>query len=172
VLLTGLVVLRSPARLGESVCTLCLPREGQSAEVGEECTVTGYGRPTDTPVRGRGSSYWSDTTTDGVLREAALTIKEDAVCEEYVQQETGAPTNMTSLLCATGKGEEQACYVGMDGGSPLSCLHPSGHHYLAGLVSWGSACGRGSAPSLFTRLGNYVGWIRQSYRVIRPEADF
>ena len=110
-LLTGLVVLRSPARLGESVCTLCLPREGQSAEVGEECTVTGYGRPTDTPVRGRGSSYWSDTTTDGVLREAALTIKEDAVCEEYVQQETGAPTNMTSLLCATGKGEEQACYV-------------------------------------------------------------
>lgn len=34
----------------------------------------------------------------------------------------------------------------MDGGSPLSCVHPSGHHFLAGIVSWGSGCGQGSAP--------------------------
>jgi len=170
----GLVVLRTPARLGESVCTLCLPREGQTAgmEDGAECTVTGYGRPTDSPVLARGSDYWADTTTDGVLREASLSIRESEVCTDYVLDQTGSSTNMTSLLCAGGQGVEKTCYVGMDGGSPLSCVHPSGHHFLAGIVSWGSGCGQGSAPSLFTRLTKYVSWIRRSYRVIRPEAIF
>jgi len=170
----GLVVLRTPARLGESVCTLCLPREGQTAgmEDGAECTVTGYGRPTDNPVLARGADYWADTTTDGVLREASLSIRDAEVCTDYVLDQTGSSTNMTSLLCAGGQGEEKACYVGMDGGSPLSCVHPSGHHFLAGIVSWGSGCGQGSAPSLFTRLTKYVSWIRRSYRVIRPEAIF
>jgi secreted trypsin-like serine protease len=233
----GLVVLRSPARLGESVCTLCLPREGQTAGEGAECTVTGYGRPTAAPVRARGEAYWADTTTDGVLREAGLVIREQAVCRDHVLAETSSTVDMTSLLCAGGLGGEKACYVsslvpgqpdprpqvGMDGGSPLSCLHPSGHHYLAGIVSWGSACGQGAAPrsgppgllpsplppplpslsflsspspppyppllptlpypplcyhsyptlpSLFTRISDYVSWIRRSYRVIRPEANF
>ena len=158
-------MLRTPARLGESVCTLCLPREGQTAgmEVGSECTVTGYGRPTDSPVLARGADYWADTTTDGVLREANLSIREEDVCTDYVRNQTGSNTNMTSLLCAGGQGEEKACYVseiiyvfisryktptqvGMDGGSPLSCVHPSGHHFLAGIVSWGSGCGQGTAP--------------------------
>ena len=198
-------MLRTPARLGESVCTLCLPREGQTAgmEDGAECTVTGYGRPTDSPVLARGADYWADTTTDGVLREASLSIRETEVCTDYVLDQTGSLTNMTSLLCAGGQGEEKTCYVsdpfmmlksrwsqfsqvGMDGGSPLSCVHPSGHHFLAGIVSWGSGCGQGSAPrckspltffyilplSLFTRLTKYVSWIRRSYIVIRPEAIF
>ena len=106
-------MLRTPARLGESVCTLCLPREGQTAgmEVGSECTVTGYGRPTDSPVLARGADYWADTTTDGVLREANLSIREADVCTDYVRNQTGSNTNMTSLLCAGGQGEEKACYV-------------------------------------------------------------
>ena len=106
-------MLRTPARLGESVCTLCLPREGQTAgmEVGSECTVTGYGRPTDSPVLARGADYWADTTTDGVLREANLSIREADVCTDYVRNQTGSNTNMTSLLCAGGQGDEKACYV-------------------------------------------------------------
>ena len=106
-------MLRTPARLGESVCTLCLPREGQTAgmEEGAECTVTGYGRPTDSPVLARGADYWADTTTDGVLREASLSIREAEVCTDYVLDQTGSSTNMTSLLCAGGQGEEKTCYV-------------------------------------------------------------
>ena len=106
-------MLRTPARLGESVCTLCLPREGQTAgmEDGAECTVTGYGRPTDSPVLARGADYWADTTTDGVLREASLSIREAEVCTDYVLDQTGSSTNMTSLLCAGGQGEEKTCYV-------------------------------------------------------------
>lgn len=169
----GLVILRSPARLGESVCTLCLPREGQGPTEGQSCTVTGYGRPTDKMVTlGRGSGYWADSSTDGVLREAELAVRGEEVCKEFRQEKTGAATDMAGLLCAGGSGQEKACYVHMDGGSPLSCLLPSGHNYLAGVVSWGSACGQGTAPSLFTHVSDFVGWIRTSYRTIRPEADF
>ena len=38
------MVLRTPARLEDSVCLLCLPRPGVDMEQ-ETCTVTGYGRP-------------------------------------------------------------------------------------------------------------------------------
>ena len=80
-------------------------------EDGADCTVTGYGRPTDRPVLARGADYWEDTTTDGVLREASLTIREEKVCKDYVLEQTGSPANMTSLLCAGGQGEKKACYV-------------------------------------------------------------
>ena len=110
-LVPGLVILQSPARLGESVCTLCLPRGTTTIPVGEECTVTGYGRPTAAPVLARGHTYWADSTTDGVLREAGLTVRGEDVCRDHVRQETGAETNMTSLLCAGGSGQEKVCYV-------------------------------------------------------------
>ena len=144
------------------MCTLCLPREGQGPTEGQSCTVTGYGRPTDQMVTlGRGSGYWADSSTDGVLREAELAVRGEEVCKEFRQEKTGAATDMAGLLCAGGSGQEKACYVSnaalqllltsqlqvhMDGGSPLSCLLPSGHNYLAGVVSWGSACGQGTAP--------------------------
>ena len=80
-------------------------------EDGAECTVTGYGRPTDSPVLARGADYWEDTTTDGVLREASLSIRKEEVCKDYVLEQTGSPANMTSLLCAGGQGEKKACYV-------------------------------------------------------------
>ena len=68
--------------------------------------------------RGR-TDYWSDTTTDGILREAPLAVRGDAACRDLWRQEVvpegghgpKGPVNMTTFLCAGGQGDEEACYV-------------------------------------------------------------
>ena len=84
--LVGFLTLRTPARLDQTVCLLCLPPPDRDYS-GHNCTVTGYGRP---GLRGR-TDYWSDTTTDGILREAHLAVRgdggRDAACRDLWGQE-------------------------------------------------------------------------------------
>ena len=112
--LVGFLTLRTPARLDQTVCLLCLPPPDRDYS-GHNCTVTGYGRP---GLRGR-TDYWSDTTTDGILREAHLAVRGDAACRDLWRQEVvpgggpgpEGPVNMTTFICAGGQGDEEACYV-------------------------------------------------------------
>jgi len=166
----GFVILRTPARLEENVCLLCLPKPHIEIEA-ESCTVTGYGKPRlSTPIP-RGAAYWEDKTTDGILREAQLEILDNEVCSEYVTENTinekSSEMNMTNLVCAGGNGKEKACFVAMDGGSPLAC-ESNGHYYLGGLVTFGTACGEDELPSMFVRVSEYVEWILTSYAAVRP----
>jgi len=168
----GFVILRTPARLEDNVCLLCLPRPHTVIE-NESCTVTGYGKPSLNSPIPRGASYWEDKTTDGILREAELDILMNEVCSDYMNENVVSNDekvlNTTNLVCAGSNGKEQACFVAMDGGSPLAC-ESDGHHYLAGMVTFGTACGKDSTPSVFVRVAEYVEWILRSYAALRPRS--
>jgi len=162
----GFVILQSRAKLEENVCLLCLPKPHLEIEE-SSCTVTGYGKPSlNTPIP-RGAAYWEDKTTDGILREAELDILNTDVCSEYVagNSEDHKEMNMTNVVCAGGNGNEKACFVAMDGGSPLAC-ESDGHYYLGGMVMFGTACGQDSVPSMFVRVSEYVEWILSSYATL------
>jgi len=166
----GFIILRTPARLEENVCLLCLPKP--HIEIDQtSCTVTGYGKPSLSAPIPRGASYWEDKTTDGILREAELDILDNSVCTDYILEnslnEENGELNMTNLVCAGGNGNEKACFVAMDGGSPLAC-ESNGHYYLGGLVTFGTACGQDEVPSMFVKVAEYVEWILQSYAAISP----
>jgi len=32
--------------------------------------------------------------------------------------------------------------------------------YFLGIVSWGRGCGRSHFPGIFTKLTNYIGWLK------------
>lgn len=166
----GFVILRTPARLEENVCLLCLPKPHIEIEE-NSCTVTGYGKPSLNAPIPRGASYWEDKTTDGILREAQLEILDNEVCSDYVLENSlsveQSDMNMTNLVCAGGNGNEKACFVAMDGGSPLAC-ESNGHYYLGGMVTFGTACGEDEVPSMFVRVSEYVEWILASYEAVRP----
>jgi len=72
---------------------------------------------------------------------------------------------MTNVVCAGGNGNEKACFVAMDGGSPLAC-ESNGNYYLGGMVMFGTACGQDSVPSMFVRVSEYVEWILNSYATL------
>ena len=169
---TGFVLLRTPAQLEDAVCLLCLPRPGVAVDQ-ESCTVTGYGRPTLNTGEGelpRGAAYWEDKTTDGILREAQLDIMSSSQCAPYLGLSDNKPSSsyLSNTLCAksdVGETEQSACFLGLDGGSPLAC-EAEGHHYLGGVVIFSTVCG-GNQPSVFIKVSHYVEWILNNYAALR-----
>ena len=167
--------MRTPAQLDDGVCLLCLPRPGVEVEQ-ETCTVTGYGRPTITGGEGelpRGAAYWEDKTTDGILREAELDIISSSQCAPHLGFSETLPSSSSSsylsnILCAKndeGETDQSACFLGLDGGSPLAC-EAEGHHYLGGVVIFSTVCG-GDQPSVFIKVSHYVQWILNNYAALR-----
>ena len=169
--LTGLVILKTSARLEENVCLLCLPRPGVEVDQ-ETCTVTGYGKPTLTNPLPRGAAYWEDKTSDGILREADLSIINSSQCASYLDVPRQDSEFLSNIVCAKSQYSEpdqSACFLGLDGGSPLACQAEGGHHYLGGVVIFSTVCG-GSQPSVFIKVSHYVQWILTNYAALRRDA--
>ena len=47
-----------------------------------------------------------------------------------------------------------------DSGGPMVCT-TRGRNTLLGIISWGYGCGRANKPGVYTKVANYLDWIRQ-----------
>lgn len=72
---------------------------------------------------------------------------------------------MNSQICAGGESGKDACSG--DSGGPLMMYDKSNpsrpYWYIVGLVSFGTnSCGVAGWPGVYTRISNYIDWIRNS----------
>lgn len=69
-------------------------------------------------------------------------------------------------LCAGGVQGKDSCAG--DSGGPLMTLYPykvEYYYFLVGVVSFGpTPCGLKNWPGVYTRVSNYVDWIKQNIR--------
>ncbi|XP_077984840.1 prostasin-like [Glandiceps talaboti] len=70
----------------------------------------------------------------------------------------------TNMICAGYLGGGTGTCSG-DSGGPLVCLHQNsddrlGHWYLVGVVNFGGGCARKKYPTVFSKVDNYLDWIR------------
>ncbi|CAL4074578.1 unnamed protein product, partial [Meganyctiphanes norvegica] len=87
-----------------------------------------------------------DTMIPDLLHEAALTIQGDDSCNKPQQ-----------FICAHSPGKDTC---GGDSGGPLM-IQKDGRWYQIGVVSHGPTdCGDHSDPGQYTRIPNYLPWIR------------
>lgn len=100
---------------------------------------------------------WGITSEGGaqsdVLREVTLPVITNDVCKTMPGYE-GVTDNMICAGLVTGS--QDACQ--RDSGGPLFQKIEDAWVEV-GLVSWGIGCARPNAPGVYTRLGNYLGWV-------------
>jgi secreted trypsin-like serine protease len=139
----GLIHLRQPV----SLQPVFLPQAGDEHLIapGRMHTILGWGA-TDTFL-----SWGSDT-----LLKANVPIVDDSICNLPFAYDGEVTQNM---ICAGYMaGGTDACSG--DSGGPLLTLEDN-HWYATGIVSWGYGCASPNLPGVYTKVMNYIGWIKQ-----------
>eukprot|EP00794_Sanderia_malayensis_P005355 gene5355-6026_t len=111
------------------------------------CYITGWGRV---------SEYGK---TANILQEAKMPIIKRETC---VATQGGIATYTANMICAGyKKGGIDACQG--DSGGPLVCDN-GGRYELIGIVSWGRGCARANSYGVYTKVSNYIDWIKNNIK--------
>lgn len=149
----ALLQLSSPVGFTRHIRPICLPAANASFPNGLQCTVTGWGYVAPSvslqsprPLQQLEVPLISRDTCNCLYNinanpEEPHFIQQDMVCAGYVT------------------GGKDACQG--DSGGPLSCP-VEGLWYLAGIVSWGDACGAPNRPGVYTLTSSYASWIHEN----------
>ncbi|XP_071999281.1 coagulation factor X-like [Engystomops pustulosus] len=142
----ALLYLRSPAIFSDYVRPICLPSPGlgrlltQEGEIGQ---VSGWGA---TRYRGRASRF--------LLKVRVPIVSQDTCMESTNLVLTG------NMFCAGYNIEARDSCKG-DSGGPFAVLYRN-TWYLVGVVSWGEGCAQEGKYGVYTRVSNYISWIKDT----------
>ncbi|KFP04945.1 Trypsin, partial [Calypte anna] len=133
-----LIKLAKPAQLNRSVQTVPLPKSCVAA--GASCLISGWGN-----TLSNGNNY-PDTLQ--CLKAPVLSSSE---CSKAY------PGQITQNMICVGflEGGKDSCQG--DSGGPVVC-----NGELQGIVSWGIGCAQKDYPGVYTKVCNYVSWIKST----------
>ncbi|XP_074838184.1 granzyme B(G,H)-like [Carettochelys insculpta] len=139
-----LLQLKEKAKLSRAIATISVSKK--KAKEGSVCSVAGWGRTSS-------KAKVQPVTT---LQEVELKVMSSDLCHSLFHQYY-VPSKM---LCMGDPKKRKASFQG-DSGGPLIC-----DGKVKGVVSYGRD--DGSPPRVFTRVSEYVLWIRKTLRHLRP----
>lgn len=142
----ALLYLAEPVKLGPFAAPACLPNPNLSRHLMREGTMgiaTGWGA---TRFLGRSSRF---------LRKVALPVIDHMQCMASTEQ-----VITDNMFCAGYEVIEKDSCSG-DSGGPF-VVNYRGTWFLTGVVSWGEQCAAKGKYGVYTRLGNYLSWIRET----------
>lgn len=118
----------------------CLPKQGDKKKyVGRIATTAGWGQ------------IGATKASSNVLLKVELPVVSLKKCKEDLE---GLEITKNMLCTGYPQGRKDACNG--DSGGPL---HLDGK--VIGIVSWGIGCGEPNTPGVFTKVNNYIGWIKK-----------
>ncbi|XP_006170838.1 complement C1s subcomponent [Tupaia chinensis] len=149
----ALVQLKEPVKMGPSVSPICLP--GSSSEYSPSVGTLGI-------ISGWGKSELRDIVIK--LRAAKLPVAPLAKCQEWKGKDSRVDVSSFvfthNMICAGGEKGVDSCQG--DAGGAFAVQDPNEEdpkYYAAGLMSFGFQCG---TYGIYTRVQNYVDWIRKT----------
>ncbi|XP_038615396.1 cationic trypsin-3-like isoform X2 [Tachyglossus aculeatus] len=133
-----LIKLSTPATLNNRVASVSLPSSCVTA--GTTCLISGWGNTLSS-----GSNYPS------LLQCLDAPVLTDTACRNAY------PGEITGNMVCLGflEGGKDSCQG--DSGGPVVC-----NGQLQGIVSWGYGCAQKGRPGVYTKVCNYVSWIRNT----------
>jgi len=136
-----------------SVLPICLPPPGADTGrfpyLGRLATLTGWGR------------HWDKGPLATGLEMVQLPLISNKQCMEWYNRSGSRQLipQHTFLCAGWEEGAKDAC--GGDSGGPLVVYRPDGRAELVGIVSWGIGCGTKGRPGVYTRVSNFIAWIKE-----------
>ncbi|XP_068183573.1 hyaluronan-binding protein 2-like [Antennarius striatus] len=118
---------------------------------GIECTISGWGATEN-----------SEFGSTNLLQANVLLINQGKCSESKVY---GRALDNTMFCAGHLQGGIDSCQG--DSGGPLTC-NQNNVKVVYGLVSWGDQCGRKNKPGVYTRVLNFVDWIRSKTQASSP----
>ena len=136
----GLIKLKNPISFSREIQSICLPSDAE--ENFQTLIVAGWGR-----VREGGA-------LSSKPKQVTIPQLPESRCFSAFGQ------FMTSNnICAGGMSQQDACQG--DSGGPLVAKSGDGRCVIAGVTSFGIGCGRAGIPGAYTKVTNYLDWIRE-----------
>ncbi|KAI4481057.1 hypothetical protein M0804_009683 [Polistes exclamans] len=140
----AIIEMDRPVSLDGIVRTACLPEDKAIDYTGATATVVGWGR------------IGENKPISDKLRKVNVPILSQEECDQAGYQKNRLTDNM---FCAGYlDGQRDACFG--DSGGPLHVKGSYGHLEVIGIISWGRGCARPNFPGIYTRLNNYMGWLK------------
>ncbi|XP_035693354.1 trypsin-like [Branchiostoma floridae] len=138
----ALLELETPITIGSHVGTVNLPDAESDVSGGTTCTVTGWGR----------------TSEGGSLARVLQKVDVPVVDRDDCRDSYGTWITDNMICAGLDQGGKDSCQG--DSGGPMVCGQVAGGATLDGIVSWGYGCAEAGYPGVYTRVGNYVNWIK------------
>ncbi|KAB1263148.1 Prostasin [Camelus dromedarius] len=156
----ALLQLSSPVTFSRYIRPICLPAANASFPNGLQCTVTGWGHVAP--------SVSLQAPRPLQKLEVPLISRETCNCLYNIDAKPNEPHVIQQDMVCAGyvNGGKDACQG--DSGGPLSCP-VEGLWYLAGIVSWGDACGAPNRPGVYTLTSSYASWIHHQVAELQPQ---
>ncbi|NXI03654.1 FA7 factor, partial [Pachycephala philippinensis] len=141
----ALLYLSSAAVLNEYVIPICLPSPNLAALLSQEGTVGMV-------------SGWGATHERGSTLRFLMKVRLPIVGLERCQQ--AMDRLLTDSMFCAGHSTAAADACKGDSGGPFTVSHHN-TWFLLGIVSWGEGCAEQGKYGVYTRVSNYVPWIKE-----------
>uniref|UniRef100_A0A8C5U883 Uncharacterized protein n=1 Tax=Malurus cyaneus samueli TaxID=2593467 RepID=A0A8C5U883_9PASS len=152
----ALLYLSSAAVLNEYVIPICLPSPNLAALLSEEGTVG--------MVSGWGATHERGSTLR-FLMKVQLPIVDLERCQHAMDR-----LLTDSMFCA-GHSTAAADACKGDSGGPFAVSHHN-TWFLLGIVSWGEGCAEQGKYGVYTRVANYIPWIKEVVESVADSENF
>ncbi|KFV64316.1 Ovochymase-2, partial [Dryobates pubescens] len=146
----ALLQLAKPLEFNHYVRPVCLPAKEEAVQPSRVCVVTGWGAREEDREKGK------------KLHQLEVPVLVLDTCQSYY---INLPSKVTQrMICAGFPLEDGKDSCTGDSGGPLVCPSEDnlGFYTLHGITSWGLGCGKKSYPGVYTNVGAFVDWIKQS----------
>ncbi|XP_049828783.1 trypsin-7-like [Schistocerca gregaria] len=141
----ALIRLAQSVPFNDQVAPICLPQNVEMDYADQLAIVAGWGR----------------VGQDKPLSRFLLAAEVRVISNDFCRKSSIGDHIKDNMLC-TYYEKKDACQG--DSGGPLVIASSDGHFEQIGVVSWGIGCARPNMPGVFSRVTEFLNWIRRNTR--------
>ncbi|KAG9508708.1 putative protein phosphatase 2C 60, partial [Fragariocoptes setiger] len=149
----GLIELAETVAIDDNIQRVCVPMDSDRSRdfAGYMATVLGWGT----------LSYGGQSAK--ALQQVTMPVWTNKDCDDRYLQ----PIGKTFMCAGFLSGGKDACQG--DSGGPLLINDSKGRWFLHGVVSFGKTCAQAGYPGVYTRVSEYLDWIRDNINSEKPK---